>query len=98
MLWPARSDDGGRDGRVPDHPGARERGRVAALAQPLDPAVDALVLEVSVRPRTHGHARALGVRLVLSVLACQPAAGERAEGLVVETALGAEGEDLRLVR
>src|SRR5207342_2989418 len=51
----------------------------------------ALVLAVAVRPLRH--ARAFRVGLAASIATCQPASRKRAEHLVAEAVLVADGED-----
>src|SRR5438128_10285394 len=101
MLRPPRPDDDRLDRRMREHPREAEGAHAHApllgpRAKPVESREDALVLEAPVAVRSLGHARARRVALGCPVLTGQPAARERAEGLVADAVLGTERQELRL--
>src|SRR6266540_2912587 len=80
-----------------EYPSERPGGAVTLLAQAVEPAVDAPVVQVQIGIGPERHPRAGGMRLAAAVFPGQPAARERTERLVAEPVLGAQRQYVRLV-
>src|SRR5205823_12592373 len=102
MLRPAWADDDGRNRRMRERPGEGERAHALVaplgfLPEPVEPGEDTLVFEAPVALGPLCHARARRVALAPPVLAGQPPARERAEGLVADAVLDAQRKQLLVV-